>query len=56
VNVAKPSNIFGVEEEPESPLDQETVSGIISMLMRIDARLEMLIDLFLEDDDEEADA
>ena len=42
-----------MEEEAEVPLDQETVTGIINLLMRIDARLETLLELFLEDDDEE---
>jgi hypothetical protein len=42
-----------VDEEEASPLDAETVAGIITLLMRIDARLETLLEIFLEDDGEE---
>ncbi|MEX2646455.1 MAG: hypothetical protein WD249_09350 [Gaiellaceae bacterium] len=42
--------------EPEGePLDAETVAGIINLLMRIDARIEMLVDLLLEEDAGEED-
>ncbi len=44
-----------VEEEPESPFDEEVVTGIINMLMRIDARLEALIRLLAEGYDDEED-
>ena len=40
------------EKEEEPPLDRETVDGIISLLMRIDARLERM-DPHEEDDDED---
>ncbi len=43
-------------EEHEFPYDDETILGIITLLMRIDARLEILLDLLLEDDDGEEDA
>ena len=37
----------------EPPLDRQTVDDIIRLLMRIDARLEALLDLEAEDDDDE---
>jgi hypothetical protein len=37
----------------EPPLDRQTVDAIIRLLMRIDARVEELLDLFGKDDDEE---
>ena len=37
------------------PLDAETVAGIINLLMRIDARLEELLELLSEDDGEQED-
>lgn len=41
----------------DAPLDRQTVDDIIRLLMRIDARLEALLDLEAEDDDdEEADS
>ncbi len=45
-------------ESDGDPLDAETVAGIIALLMRIDARLEKLLNLLLEEDDdgEENDA
>jgi hypothetical protein len=42
-----------VTDDVEGPLDAETVAGIINLLMRIDARLEALLELFVEDDGEE---
>jgi hypothetical protein len=45
-------------ERDSSPLDAETLAGIINLLMRIDARLEKLVDLLAEEDEdgEENDA
>jgi hypothetical protein len=45
----------GVDHPPvdEPPLDRQTVDDMIRLLMRIDARLEALLDLDAEDDDEE---
>jgi len=41
----------------ESPLDRQTVDDIIRFLMRIDARLEELLEQYGEDDnDEETEA
>ena len=43
--------------QPEDePLDAETVAGIINPLMRIDARIEMLIELRLEEGEADDDA
>lgn len=39
----------------EPPLDRQTVDDMIRLLMRIDERMEELLSLFAEEDDEEAD-
>jgi len=37
-------------------IDSATLNGIITLLMRIDERLELLLDALGEDDDEEPDS
>jgi hypothetical protein len=45
--------MMDVGEREEHGLDDEVVSGIIRLLMRIDARLEQLLELLEEDEDED---
>ena len=38
-----------VAEEPEPPFTRDEANALISMIMRIDANLQLLLDLFRED-------